>query len=362
MILLAFCSGEKCKLCCCFRCGFKIIIHILWNILALLMIITFFIGFIFTFVGAIGKDLVLVVNYFISESNLNQTEPVLFGSEGKKLSVCFNGDGDILQELSNEGEINLNDMNSFGNLRDLTGDLESIETDFQNLRNQDGTYGTMKNEIEKRANFIDDMEIFEEGAASTESYKLSNLFNDFNNYNQEHSKPDRLQFSCTNDDTNCHNLKDYNIEESLYSGDEILNKIRLIKGIKELVQKQNNQINGVSFNYKKLTDDLKDKYDVFLDSEIGALRTFRNKINDLISIFEEYIGDNGGLFDFVNCKFIGSHIKIILKNLKNGLGGNFYNIGICFLLSGCSLAVAISFTILLITIINASVNEVKDVK
>ena len=130
IILLAFCSGKICIHCCCLRCGFKLIIHILWNILALLMIITFFIGFIFTFVGAIGKDLVLVVNYLISESNLNQTEPVLFCSEGKKLSVCFNGDGDILQELSNEGEINLNDMDSFVNLRNLTGELESIETDF----------------------------------------------------------------------------------------------------------------------------------------------------------------------------------------------------------------------------------------
>ena len=96
-----------------------------------------------------------------------------------------------------------------------------------------------------------------------------------------------------------------------------------------------------------------------MDAEIEALKTFRNKINDFIGIFDEYIGENGGLFDFVNCKFLGSDIKIILKNLKNGLGGKIYNIGIWFLLSGCSLAVAISFTILLITIINGSIDHYK---
>ena len=102
----------------------------------------------------------------------------------------------------------------------------------------------MNNEIEKRANFIDDMEIFGEGDASTERYKLSTLFKDFNDYNQANNKVDRLKFSCTNDDTNCHNLKDYDIVETPYTDDPILNKIRLIKGIKELVQKQNNQIDN----------------------------------------------------------------------------------------------------------------------
>ena len=360
MILLAFCSGEKCKYCCCFRCGFKIIIHILWNILALLMIITFFIGFIFTFVGAIGKDLVLVVNYFISESNLNQTEPVLFGSEGKKLSVCFNGDGDILKELSDEGEINLNDTNSFGNLRDLTGDLDSVQTDFRNLKQQTVTYNSMIEAIKERADYKINFKVIQKDSSS-QYYELSSLLNELNNKNEVKSQNHKWSLTCTSGDTNCKTLKDDSL--NIYTQSDTTNTVNIIKKIMVLVENQNNKAGtSATNNYRKLTDELKGKYDTFLESEIDAIEIFKTKINDLISIFEEYIGDNGGLFDFVNCKFIGSHIKIILKNLKNGLGGNFYNIGICFLLSGCSLAVAISFTILLITIINASVNEVKDVK
>ena len=360
MILLAFCSGEKCKYCCCFRCGFKIIIHILWNILALLMIITFFIGFIFTFVGAIGKDLVLVVNYFISESNLNQTEPVLFGSEGKKLSVCFNGDGDILKELSDEGEINLNDTNSFGNLRDLTGDLDSVQTDFRNLKQQTVTYNSMIEAIKERADYKINFKVIQKDSSS-QYYELSSLLNELNNKNEVKSQNHKWSLTCTSGDTNCKTLKDDSL--NIYTQSDTTNTVNIIKKIMVLVENQNNKAGtSATNNYRKLTDELKGKYDTFLESEIDAIEIFKTKINDLISIFEEYIGENGGLFDFVNCKFIGSHIKIILKNLKNGLGGNFYNIGICFLLSGCSLAVAISFTILLITIINASVNEVKDVK
>ena len=362
MILLAFCSGEKCKLCCCFRCGFKIIIHILWNILALLMIITFFIGSIFTFVGAVGKDLVLVVNYFISESNLNQAEPVLFGSAGKKLSVCINGDGDILQELSNEGEINLNDTNSFGNLRDLTGDLDSVQTDFRNLKQQTVTYNTMMEAIKERADYKTNFMVFIEGDGSPQNYELSSLLNELNNKNEVKSKNHKWSLTCTSGDTNCKTLKDNSFNE--YTDPDTINTVNIITAIKSLVEKQNNNPDDTTNdnNYKKLTNELKIQYDTFLDSEIGAIEIFKTKINDLISIFEDYIGENGGLFDFVNCKFIGGHIKIILKNLKNGLGGNFYNIGICFLLSGCSLALAISFTILLITILNASVDEKKDGK
>ncbi|MBP3800503.1 MAG: hypothetical protein J6I85_00485, partial [Clostridia bacterium] len=339
MILLAFCSGEKCKYCCCFRCGFKIIIHILWNILALLMIITFFIGFIFTFVGAIGKDLVLVVNYFISESNLNQTEPVLFGSEGKKLSVCFNGDGDILKELSDEGEINLNDTNSFGNLRDLTGDLDSVQTDFRNLKQQTVTYNSMIEAIKERADYKINFKVIQKDSSS-QYYELSSLLNELNNKNEVKSQNHKWSLTCTSGDTNCKTLKDDEI--NIYTQTETTNTVDIIKIIMKLVENQNNKAGtSATNNYRKLTDELKGKYDTFLESEIDAIEIFKTKINDLISIFEEYIGENGGLFDFVNCKFIGSHIKIILKNLKNGLGGNFYNIGICFLLSGCSLAVAI---------------------
>ena len=54
---------------------------------------------------------------------------------------------------------------------------------------------------------------------------------------------------------------------------------------------------------------------------------------------------------------MGKNIKVVLKFLEKCLGDNFYTVGVCLLLAGCSLAVAISFTILLIAIINDSVKK-----
>ena len=84
------------------------------------------------------------------------------------------------------------------------------------------------------------------------------------------------------------------------------------------------------------------------------------KMEVFLILFDDYIGENGGIFDFVNCKFIGSNIKVILKNLRKGVGSTFYSVGICLILAGCSLALSISFTILLVVIINSSVDSVKN--
>ena len=79
------------------------------------MIITFLIGFILSFVGTIGSDMVNVINFFISEENLSKEEPTLFGNEGKKLNKFFNGEGDILNDLG----LNLYDIGSFDELNEI---------------------------------------------------------------------------------------------------------------------------------------------------------------------------------------------------------------------------------------------------
>ena len=311
IFLLCFCSGEKCKNCCLFRCGFKLLIHLFWNILALLMIITLFIGFIFTLIGSIGKDLTFVVNYFISEENMNQAEPALFGAEGKKLFTCFNGEGDILKELSKDGTIDLSKMNSFDNLNDLIEDIKSAERQFNNLKTQCNTYNYMMSEYNRRVNYQGSFSIIQ---------------------------------VVTGDDTPLQ--KDCSLTEVVAVCRELVNKAT------------DNGDTSQSFYYE--TEAIKSAFDGFLDNQVTTLQTFRNNIKSLTGIFDDYIGENGGIFDFVNCKFIGSNIKVILKNLRKGVGSTFYSVGICLILAGCSLALSISFTILLVVIINSSVDSVKN--
>ena len=176
MILLGFCSGKLCNCCCCFRFAFKVFIHLLWNFLALFMFITFLIGFILSFIGTIGSDMVYVIDFFISEDNLSKDEPSLFGNEGKKLDKCFNGEGDILNDLG----LNLDDIGSFDQLNEINKQIEIIEKNFTDLKKQKGTYSHMIDQLNQRKDkTINNFEIVSYDLSATPaSYKYSDVNSD----------------------------------------------------------------------------------------------------------------------------------------------------------------------------------------
>ena len=362
MLLLCLFSGKLCNKCCCCRCAFKFLIHLLWNILALLMFLSILIGSIFTIIGNLGKDFILVINYFVSEKNLNGAEePLIIGEEGRKLNACFNGDGKILDKLG----FNLTEMDSFDSLNDIIGNLTTAEENFTQLYNQDGTYGIMTEELRKRTEYtITDFYVFLDDDLNTpgDAYKLSDLLNDLNRDDTVAASREKWSVSCDSEnlgtDWTCKDIKNEDMSSSYlpagYSSDakEIGSKIQ---SIKTLVTNANTGTTG----FKILSAELNTLYKGFLNSEIQALREFKSKILDLKSIFVEYIGEKGSFFDFVNCKFLGTNLKVILKYLKNSIGENIYTVGICLILSGCSMAIAIIFTILLIVIINTNVDANK---
>ena len=351
MFLLCFCSGKLCNKCCCCRCIFKFCIHLLWNILALLMIITFMIGFLFSFIGTVGKDMVSVLNYFISEDNLGKEEPTLFGEAGTKLNSCFNGDGVILN--------NLDAMGSFDELNDKNEEITAYERTFDNLSNQKYAYERMRIALEERVGYTNcDFEVkATSNGASIQSYKLSDLINDFNNANSESNY--YLTCSCDTIPTgkDCLYIKEGTISSSVSNVDANAIAGKILK-IKELVNKANDDNEG-SNSFYKMTQGILSAYETFLTSELGILRLFKETIEELNSLFDEYVGENGSVLDFINCKFIGNNILVILNNIKNSLGGDFYTVGVCLLMAGCSMAISICFTILLIIIINISVDQNK---
>ena len=79
----------------------------------------------------------------------------------------------------------------------------------------------------------------------------------------------------------------------------------------------------------------------------------------MIGNIKEIAGD-GKIFSFVNGKFIGTNIKIILKYLKYSLGKDLYTVGLCLIIVGCSLILSISSTILLIAIVNFSLKNIQN--
>ena len=64
----------------------------------------------------------------------------------------------------------------------------------------------------------------------------------------------------------------------------------------------------------------------------------------------------------MNGKFIGTNLKIILKYLKYSLGVDLYTVGVCLIVVGCSLALSISLTILLIVLINIELKKNQEMR
>ena len=349
MFLLCFFSRKLCNKCCCCRCIFKLFIHLFWNILALLMIITFLIGFLFSFIGTIGKDMVSVLNYFISAENLGKEEPTLFGEAGTKLNSCFNGDGVILE--------NLDAMGSFDQLDEINNNLMVYERRFGELSDQSYAYQTMTNALNERAEYSNcDFTVIGEEGANPPLYKFSDFITQFNN--KMTSDYWSCCCSCQTLPTgrHCKSIKDDDFPTS-FSDPETNAIIAKINKIKGFINSASDEDDDSS--YLKLTNNIEEAYGTFLSAELGILETFRSTISDLNGVFDEYVGENGSILDFINCKFIGNNILVILNNLKICLGGDFYTVGICLLMAGCSMAISICFTILLIIIINISVDQNK---
>ena len=329
------------------------------------MIITFLIGFLFSFIGTVGKDMVSVLKYFISEENLGKEEPTLFGEAGQKLNSCFNGNGVILENMAN--------MNSFDQLDDINEEIIAYENTFRDLSRREVAYNQMIDTLNERVHYTKcDFTIISTDTSSPSpnpiSYDLSELIHNLNTEIESTNDYWSCCCSCNVIPTGktCKNIKD---EEVSYTTPSAASTIAAkIEAIKDLVTLANDETADKSF--LKSTKEIRTAYAAYLNEETGILsifKIFEETITDLNGVFDEYVGENGSILDFINCKFIGNNILVILNNIKKCLGGDFYTVGICLLMAGCSMAISICLTILLIIIINISVeqnkkdNEIKNI-
>jgi hypothetical protein len=137
--------------------------------------------------------------------------------------------------------------------------------------------------------------------------------------------------------------------------EEFIKYAEIFKDIEEKVTYANDETKSDSV--KKVIDELKANYITYLDGYSNILTEFQNIIHSITDLVREYSGEGNNAFSFLNGKFIGTNLKIILKYLKYSLGVDISTVGICLILVGCSLILSISSTILLIVIINIQLKE-----
>ena len=402
VLLICFCSGKMCTNCCCCRCICKFFTHLLWNVLALLMIITFLVGFIFSFVGSIGYDVMSVISYVVSEENLHSENGILvdkLDGASTYLDKCINGDGKI-EEAIGLGET---EIGSFDKINEVEEQIDNAKSSFQNIT-QCFAFNAILDELNKRSNLTS-----EELVLIKEGYEIENLkdidtsdhsnflpfkgylqlMNEFIGYKndpdlkQENWKvgtgegcvkdgPDGTPSSTEFDLLKCKPVdRDWinqlgapdniNAATTVDAKNDVNIKVTstIVSDTIEFLKKAKDKSNTNSFLSK--LDGLRDQYkDHFLKQYIDTLDEFGDMIHGIVDKLNEYIDkDKGGVFGFINGKFIGTNLKIILKYLKSALGTDIKTIGICLLIVGCSLALSISSTILLIVVINVDIDNNK---
>ena len=401
VLFICFCSGKMCTNCCCCRCIFKFFTHLLWNILAILMFITFIVGFIFSIIGQIGNDSMNLISFIVSEDNLGKNgvggENILVDQLGESKNYvdrCINGDGKIEKEL----DIDMSQLDSFDQVRDVEERINEIKIEFEE-RKTFVAYNVYKDQLEARYNLSsDELMLVEEGTTMNADLDSLSSLDDINNYlifkNElnymnslieytEHSNErwDRNEVNsnqvCSNDDET-----HYTVETIFYprtcrplyrkwisdidttSADTtdnlkiLRNEAQILSDTLELLDKAKND-NLENNGYLAIMNNLKNYYENYLNQYIYTLDEFGRIINKLTGKLNQYINDDDGVFSFIRCNFVGTNLKVILKYLKSVLGKDIKTVGICLSIVGCSLALSISSTILLIVVINIDIDKNK---
>ena len=374
IFLLCFCSGKACVNCCCCRCICKMFTHILWNILAFLMIIVFLVGSLFALIGKIGADGMSLFSYLVSEDNLGKDkETILLADSKKYLNTCINGDGKIEDQFGFEQE----NLDSLNEIRNAQENIISSINQFNSLKDNPPTYNYIIDEIGKRKDLnTNSFNLFRisGGDENTPDYlNLGELLGDINNYaKNEKNKHEKWEITCNTNygcsgdgipsgelcfkPKNCL-PKDRNwILTETDVNPIVKEKALIISHMKDIAV--NAESDGNYFITK--LGEVKDLYTAFLGEYVTTLGNFNTEINKITEKLNSYTGTGGGLFSFINCKFFGTNMKIILKYLKESLGSDLYTVGVCLILIGCSLVLAISSTILLIIIINIDIAKKKE--
>ena len=384
VLLICLFSGKSCADCCCCRCICKCATHIIWNLLAFLMIIAFIIGSLLSLLGAIGSDMMSVFSYIVSEENFNKGDSAVIINkleEGKDiLKECFIGNG-RLTELFNLSDV----TDDFDIIQEKKNEIQGYMDEFRERMNYP-SYTYLKSLLENRLQFTEDTNLIllDPQSNTPEAQKIINLDEIIKKLNDSPGADEKWNLLEGDKDKIC--IKDQNdgfaknsqnvlhpwtcepyhrdwIEGS--GNTDITNYAKIATDIIDLLKYAKGEIEPANNpNYKSyydILDELKGKYEVYLNKYMDVLEFFDDVIDEITSALEEAIGSNGqhDTFSFLDGKFIRNDLKILLKYLQYSLGEDIYTVGLCLVIVGFSLILSVSSTILLLVIINKSLESNK---
>ena len=375
LLLICLFSGKSCVDCDFFRCLFKFATHILWNILAIFMILAFLVGSILALIGRIGEDMMSLVSYVVSEENFNnEVNPVVLNELGKgkdALKECILGDGDLSDVFG------LNDVSTdFDTIKTKKTEIKDYINQFKDLAFRYPAYNAIIQNLKSKTEFISDSGLVHSGSISdTDTIINVNISQIITALNEEigetqEEKWDQHEgdksFVCTGTETGNpegNKLHPWACEPNdrdwiSSSSEAVKNYAKIATDIVKLLKKAN-ETSDDGDDYYNIMYKTKIAYKKYLETYLEVLEFFDDVIGDVVNALEEAIGSSSDTFSFLNGKFIQINVKILLKYLKYSLGKDIYTVGLCLIIVGCSLIFSVSSTILLIIIINIVLEDNK---
>ena len=367
MLLLCCCSGELCTNLSCCQCFCKFFLHFFWNLMAFIMFILFMGGSLFTISGTVGDDLVNVVSYLTSEDNLGpDKDTIILGNVKQYLNRCFNYDGNILSQLNLVDE----DMNYFEKLKKAKLELEELKNQF-NDKLYKFVYSEYKEELEQRINYnTADLKLVSISGDNTPSIEFVNLLNKINAFADTNGKNENWDITSSttnacdpsNKDEVTHDSKIIYHPKNCYPtvktwSSGVSDEKSKLDGFKSIIDfAKSNDPKSI----KTILEDLGNKYNSFLESEITTLGKYIEKISTITDLSMDYTSEDDDLFSFMNCKFIKDNVDVILYYLKHSFQNDIYEVGVYLLIASFAMPFGISFTILLIVISNEEIEANKE--
>ena len=311
--------------------------------------------------GRVGEDLVGAISFIISKDNLDADKnTIILGNVKNYLNKCFNGDGNILEELGFESE-----MDNFKDLKESKLKMEDFIDQFKD-KTKKFVYNEYLEEIEDRINYnTPDLELI--GSSNTISF--SDLLTRLNAYANENGKYENWFSTASSSPEDCINSNPDNTQ-IIYHPSKCFptSKGWVQADVNDIYQKLN-KINSVINDAKAESTGIKSKsqltsldttYTDFLNTEITNLQIYVNAMKEFTNIVETYTSEDGEYFSYMNCNFLKTNAEVVLFYLKNRFGNDFFEVGVYLLIAAFSMPFAISFTILLIVISNEEIEKNKE--
>ena len=361
MLLIYLFSTKTCEGCICIRCLFKFCTHILWNVLSLMMLLSFIIGSILGLFGTIGGDMMSLVSFIMSKDNFDSPNPLLLnklGGQSKQyIKRCIHEDGNIAQEIGLDDS-----LSSFEDINSVEGDISSTLQQFNQLSSNHYTYSELSRRLEQEKDIkVDTFLISVQGeSADRNPIHYQDILDKISTNTRKWDIGTTNEGACSSSPADFTYHPKFCKPSSIFtvSSSDQYKYAQILSNIDDMVAYANG---NTADSVKKVIGDLDIVYGEFLGSYTSALNSFLESIQSITHLVRRYSGDDEA-FSFLNGRFIGTNLKIVLKYLKYSLGVDLYTVGVCLIVVACSLALSVSSTILLIVVINIELKKNQDAK